>query len=113
MSRSWPRVMSPSPARSTLITSAPNHASSWVHVGPDCTCVKSRMRTPSNALLIHTLLFIAEFPRKRHSDAASPSPVEAWRDEHGLSEAAPLQVLECAARHAFFFAAGLRLVMRP
>src|ERR1700687_5255758 len=52
MSRNWPRVMSPSPARSTLITSAPSHARSCVHVGPDCTCVKSRIRTPSNALPI-------------------------------------------------------------
>src|SRR5689334_8208067 len=50
MSRSWPRVMSPTPGRSTLITSAPNQARSWVQVGPDCTCVKSRMRTPSSAL---------------------------------------------------------------
>ena len=52
MSRNWPRVTSPSPARSTLMTSAPNHASSCVQVGPDCTCVKSRMRTPSSALPI-------------------------------------------------------------
>src|SRR5580700_4284990 len=50
MSRSCSRVISPAPARSTLITSAPNHASSCVQVGPDCTWVKSRMRTPSNAL---------------------------------------------------------------
>ncbi len=35
--------MSPTPGRSTLITSAPNQASSCVQVGPDCTCVKSRM----------------------------------------------------------------------
>src|SRR5438128_7379489 len=56
MSRSWPRVMSPSPAFSTLITSAPSQASSCVHVGPDCTCVKSRMRTPSNAFVIRELL---------------------------------------------------------
>src|ERR1700722_2695544 len=49
-SRSCSRVTSPAPARSTLITSAPNHANSCVQVGPDCTCVKSRMRTPSNAL---------------------------------------------------------------
>src|SRR6516165_11521017 len=47
---SWPRVMSPTPGRSTLITSAPNQARSWVQVGPDCTWVKSRMRTPSSAL---------------------------------------------------------------
>src|SRR6185295_15777352 len=50
MSRSWPRVASPSPAFSTLITSAPNQASSWVQVGPDWTCVKSRILTPSSAL---------------------------------------------------------------
>src|SRR5947199_2827822 len=52
MSRSCPRVASPSPAFSTLITSAPNHASSCVQVGPDWTCVKSRIRTPSSALLM-------------------------------------------------------------
>src|SRR3954466_5778032 len=52
MSCSWPRVMSPTPGRSTLITSAPNQARSWVQVGPDWTWVKSRMRTPSSALLI-------------------------------------------------------------
>src|SRR5947209_352694 len=42
--------MSPTPGRSTLITSAPNQARSWVQVGPDCTCVKSRTRTPSSDL---------------------------------------------------------------
>ena len=47
---SWPRVMSPTPGRSTLITSAPNHANNCVQVGPDCTCVKSRILTPSSAL---------------------------------------------------------------
>src|SRR5271170_7672114 len=52
MSRSCSRVTSPVPAFSTLITSAPNHASSCVQVGPDCTWVKSRIRTPSSALLI-------------------------------------------------------------
>src|SRR4029079_10301560 len=52
MSRSWPRVTSPSPARSTLMTSAPSHASRCVHGGPACTRVKSRMRTPSSALPI-------------------------------------------------------------
>src|SRR5687768_5369564 len=49
MSRSWLRVGSPSPGRSILMTSAPNHARIWVHVGPDCTCVISRIRTPSKA----------------------------------------------------------------
>src|SRR4051794_28089040 len=52
MSCNWPRVMSPTPGRSTLITSAPNHASSCVQVGPDWTWVKSRMRTPVSALVI-------------------------------------------------------------
>src|SRR3984893_18554223 len=42
--------MSPTPGRSTLMTSAPNQASSCVQVGPDWTWVKSRMRTPSSAL---------------------------------------------------------------
>src|SRR5579872_5273909 len=42
--------MSPTPGRSTLMTSAPMKASSCVQVGPDCTCVKSRTRTPSSAL---------------------------------------------------------------
>src|ERR1700677_2754823 len=49
MSRSCSRVTSPLPAFSTLMTSAPNHARSCVQVGPDCTCVKSRMRTPLSA----------------------------------------------------------------
>src|SRR5262245_56692851 len=42
--------MSPVPGRSTLITSAPNQARSCVQVGPDWTCVKSRIFTPSSAL---------------------------------------------------------------
>src|SRR6516164_5320938 len=42
--------MSPTPGRSTLITSAPSQANSCVQVGPDCTCVKSRIRTPVRAL---------------------------------------------------------------
>src|SRR5580658_118161 len=54
-SRSCSRVMSPEPGFSTLITSAPNQASSCVQVGPDCTCVKSRMRMPSNALAMRFL----------------------------------------------------------
>src|ERR1700704_3561087 len=52
----WPRVISPTPGRSTLITSAPNHASNCVQVGPDWTWVKSRMRTPFSALVICFLL---------------------------------------------------------
>src|SRR4030095_8226837 len=50
--------MSHGPGRSTLITSAPSQASNWVQVGPDWTCVKSRILTPSSALpsLPHGLL---------------------------------------------------------
>src|ERR1035438_8259087 len=48
--------MSPTPGRSTLITSAPNQASNWVQVGPDWTWLKSRMRTPVSALVIWSLL---------------------------------------------------------
>src|SRR6266436_1476348 len=44
--------MSPRPGISTLITSAPIHASNWVPVGPAWTWLKSRIRTPSSALLI-------------------------------------------------------------
>src|SRR5688572_8041564 len=47
-SRNCPRVASPC-GGSNLITSAPIHASSCEHVGPACTCVMSRMRTPFNA----------------------------------------------------------------
>src|SRR5262249_20147394 len=71
--------MSPTPGRSTLITSAPNHARSCVHVGPDWTCVKSRMRTPSSALAIVSLplvlfaagnLVIAGLPPIAHCSSA-------------------------------------------
>src|SRR5690242_8612886 len=69
--------MSPSPARSTLITSAPNHASSCVHVGPDCTWVKSRMRTPSNALpMLHPLVSSC-LPVIASLDPGSPSAAGA------------------------------------
>src|SRR6476620_9790442 len=47
-SRNWPRVASPA-GDSSLITSAPNQASSCEQVGPACTCVMSRMRTPLSA----------------------------------------------------------------
>ena len=50
MSRSWLRVTSPAPGRSTLITSAPNQASSWVQAGPACTWVKSMILMPLSGL---------------------------------------------------------------
>src|SRR5262249_11474581 len=57
--------MSPTPGRSTLITSAPNHASSCVQVGPDWTWVKSRMRTPLSAFVICPLLLRSVFRHAR------------------------------------------------
>src|ERR1051326_8635401 len=47
-SRSCPRVASPT-GDSSLITSAPIHASSCEQVGPACTCVMSRTRIPLSA----------------------------------------------------------------
>src|ERR1700736_370373 len=77
MSCNWPRVISPTPGRSTLITSAPNHASNCVQVGPDWTWVKSRMRTPLSAFVI-VLLRIVSAPapagRKRGGAARGPAP---------------------------------------
>src|ERR1700674_344619 len=73
----WPRVMSPTPGRSTLITSAPNHASNCVQVGPDWTCVKSRMRTPLSAFVIVLLRLVsapAPAGRKRGGAARGPAP---------------------------------------
>src|SRR5581483_9548384 len=54
-SRSCVRVMSPRPGISTLITSAPSQARIWVQLGPDCTWVMSRTRTPVNAFSIARL----------------------------------------------------------
>src|SRR4051812_28683950 len=51
--------MSPTPGRSTLITSAPNHASNCVQVGPDWTWVKSSIRTPFSALVIILLRIVS------------------------------------------------------
>ena len=61
ISRNWPRVASPSPDFSTLITSAPNQASNWVQVGPDWTWVKSRTFTPSNAFAMIKVLIRLKF----------------------------------------------------
>ena len=92
----WPRVMSPTPGRSTLITSAPNQASNCVQVGPDWTWVKSRMRTPFSALVIAL------------TPVSSLLPACAGMDE---DEAAA----DPSDERYFFFNAlcGLRLPMRP
>ena len=84
------------------MTSAPNQAKSCVQVGPDCTWVKSRMRTPCSALPSspHGLLLIL----------GSPLPLDFAL---GLGLAlvwapvlAPVLALDLAA--ALAFAAGLR-----
>src|ERR1700677_3838783 len=59
MSCSCSRVMSPRPGSSTLITSAPSHASSCVLDGPDCTWVMSRMRMPSRALPAEVVVILS------------------------------------------------------
>src|SRR5712672_564912 len=117
----WPRVISPTPGRSTLITSAPNHASNCVQVGPDWTWVKSRMRTPFSAFVIIFLLrsiLLSSCPRKRASgnrrrfsrarslshdgSVATGFPACAGNDADGLLSHF-LRSLLC----------GLRLPMRP
>src|SRR3954453_3817636 len=55
--------MSPTPGRSTLMQSAPIYARSWVQVGPDCTCVKSRILMPSSALPAWPKGFVDGFGR--------------------------------------------------
>src|ERR1700682_1382680 len=57
--------MSPTPGRSTLITSAPNQASNCVQVGPDWTWVKSRMRTPFSAFVIVVCSVVSALHRQQ------------------------------------------------
>src|ERR1700738_2316827 len=64
--------MSPTPGRSTLITSAPNHASNCVQVGPDWTWVKSRIRTPFSAFVIVLLRIVSAPARGRKEWGAGP-----------------------------------------
>src|SRR6266446_1496412 len=85
MSRSCSRVISPAPARSILMTSAPNQASSCVHVGPDCTCVKSRIFTPSSALPIARSLFLLQ--RALRIEIADTAAFAAGlRVDHGVDQ---------------------------
>src|SRR5713101_7108880 len=100
--------MSPTPGRSTLITSAPNHASNCVQVGPDWTCVKSRMRTPLSAFVIVLLRLVsapAPAGRKRGGAARGPAPDVAnlFLAKHALR----VEVADAAA-----FGAGRRVKHR-
>src|ERR1700760_1958406 len=99
--------MSPTPGRSTLITSAPMKARSCVQVGPDCTCVKSRMRTPSSAL--------PAWPQGIADGAGTPLPF----DLAAGFLAAPVTVFlaglfaaDFTTRFADFFAGALVLFAR-
>src|SRR6202521_1527842 len=94
LSCNCPRVISPTPGRSTLITSAPNHASNCVQVGPDWTWVKSRMRTPLSALVIVLLRIVSAPARQEGNQGRAVTPPGCLY---------------------FFFSllCGLRLPMRP
>src|SRR5665213_1602535 len=89
--------MSPTPGRSTLITSAPNHASNCVQVGPDWTWVKSRIRTPFSAFVIVLLRLVSAPARAgRIKGRGSHGPVR-----HGslflLENALRIEVADAAA----------------
>src|SRR5207245_7338745 len=129
MSRSCPRVGSPSPGRSTLITSAPNQARSWVQVGPDCTWVKSRIRTPSSALPAWPHGFVLGAGRPLVTAAAFFGAALALAADFFATTFAGLRAALFAGRAAAFFdldlfamvapyflrsaLCGLRLPMRP
>src|SRR5207302_3321981 len=67
--------MSPRPGISTLITSAPIQANSWVAVGAAWTWPRSNMRTPSSALLIRLSVPI---PAQAGTHTSTGSPPENW-----------------------------------
>src|SRR5438067_13278945 len=81
MSRNWPRVASPC-GFSNLITSGPSQARSCEQVGPACTWVMSRMRTPFSASMAHLFLF-----RRRRVEAGDAA---AFRSgglvDHGIDQ---------------------------
>src|SRR5688572_5508687 len=88
-SRSCPRVASPC-GGSNLITSAPSHARSCEQVGPACTWVMSRMRTPLSAsILISKSLFLFR-GRVQAGDATAFGAggfIDHGIDERGLARA--------------------------
>src|SRR5436309_3358240 len=107
ISCNWPRVISPTPGRSTLITSAPNHASNWVQVGPDWTWVKSRMRTPFSAFVIVLLRIVSNPARAREGMRAGPQAGPAGKGLFLFQFALRIEVADPAA-----LAAGRRVQHR-
>src|ERR1700712_4225106 len=113
--------MSPTPGRSTLITSAPNQASNCVQVGPDCTWVKSRMRTPFSALVICLAPLISIYSRHARECGHPVITVDSIGHSLHLSIGRRLLVSRFREDDAgglfvyFFFSllCGLRLPMRP
>src|SRR5712664_68978 len=86
-SRSCPRVASPC-GGSSLMTSAPSHASSCVQVGPACTWLMSRMRIPLSASMFDLFLFCALRVQARDATAFGPGGfIDHGIDERGLARA--------------------------
>src|SRR3990170_1797495 len=88
-SRSWPRVASPF-GGSSLITSAPIHASSCEHVGPACTCVMSRMRIPLSASILISkdlFLFRGRIQARDATAFGAGGLIDHGIDERGLARA--------------------------
>src|SRR5712692_1161162 len=95
-SRSCPRVASPC-GFSNLMTSAPIHASSCEQVGPACTCVMSRIRTPfrasipisntSEAISEALFLFCARVQARDATAFGAGGFIDHGIDERGLARA--------------------------
>src|SRR5258706_10540896 len=81
-SRNWPRVASPC-GFSNLITSAPIQASSCEQVGPACTCVISRIRTPLSASM-ELFLFCGGVETRDAAALGSGGLIDHGVDQRGL-----------------------------
>src|SRR3989442_7496949 len=77
ISRNCPRVISPRPGGSSLMTSAPRNPNICVQDGPDCTWVMSKIRTPSRAFPIVNLLLYGIATAVTHQHVA----ISQQRDE--------------------------------
>src|SRR4029079_3398266 len=103
-SRSWPRVASPC-GFSNLMTSAPIHASSCEQVGPACTCVMSRMRTPLSASMVRLLLLCRRIQARDAAAFRSSGLIDDCVDQRRLARADRVfhrlaQLSRCGRMHA-------------